>query len=77
MTCRRGETTLSGMTGRESTDALFSRAPGFTTVIVLTLEFGIGASIALFRVLDAVMLHRLPFGIRRSPFPLNLAAARA
>jgi predicted permease len=40
---------------------LFSRTPSFTAVITLTLALGIGASITLFSVLDAVMLRPLPF----------------
>jgi hypothetical protein len=39
----------------------FSRTPGFSAIVVLTLAIGIGASIALFSVLDAVMLRPLPF----------------
>lgn len=37
------------------------RNPGFSVVIVLTLSLGIGASTAIFSVIDAVLLHPLPY----------------
>ena len=35
--------------------------PGLTAVIVLTLGLGIGASTAIFSVVDGIMLRPLPF----------------
>ncbi len=38
-----------------------SRNPGFAAVAVLTLAFGIGASVAVFSLVDALVLRSLPY----------------
>jgi len=55
---------------------LLARQRGFALVAILTLALGIGASTAIFSVIDAAMLHPLPFSHPERLVRLGIEFAR-
>ncbi|HEY5086747.1 MAG TPA: ABC transporter permease, partial [Gemmatimonadaceae bacterium] len=51
--------TLKRETGRATRS--LARSPGFTLIVILTLALGIGATTAIFTMLDRVVLRALPY----------------
>jgi hypothetical protein len=47
------------------------KAPGFSLIIVLTLAVGIGATTAIFSLVEGTLLLPLPFGEPQAPRPFG------
>jgi hypothetical protein len=40
---------------------MLHRSPGFSLIVIATMALGVGATIAIYSVIDATLLHPLPF----------------
>ena len=51
---------------------MFLRSPGFSLIVIATMALGVGATTAIYSVIDATLLHPLPY-----PHPSELVRIEA
>ena len=56
-----GEAAMRWLTEMKQAARTLARKPGFTTASIVTLGLGIGANVAIFAVIDAVLIRPLPY----------------